>query len=63
MSTTLILFLQSMLISAQVLNAGIATITHNAAAALIAGAVVGGFQYFVQHVGNQTVPAPPSSKP
>jgi hypothetical protein len=60
MSPTLILFLQSILISGQVINASIGTVTHNATAVLIVGAVLGGFQFFMQHIGNQTVPPPKS---
>jgi len=56
MNTTLLLFLQSMLVTIQVLNAGMAAVFHNEAATLVVGAVAGGLQFFLQHVGNQTEP-------
>lgn len=60
MSPTLLLFLQSMLVTLQVINAGLATIVKEEAITLVVGAVVGGLQYFVQHIGNQFVPPPPA---
>jgi hypothetical protein len=63
MSTNTILLLQSLLIFLQVINGAIATITHNAAVALIVGAFFGAFQFYVQHIGNQTVPANASATP
>ena len=60
MSTTTILFLQSMLIFLQMANAGLANLVHSPVASMLIGAGVGAFQYFVQHVGNQTVPPPPA---
>ena len=62
MSPTLLLLLQSMLVTLQVINAGLATIVQDQAITLVVGAVVGGLQYFVQHVGNQSVP-PPTPQP
>lgn len=59
MNTATILLLQSILTTGQILNAGIATITHNAVITLCVGAVVGGLQFYVQHLGNQTIPNPP----
>lgn len=57
MSPTTILFLQSMLITLQIVNAGLATITGlPVAVPLVAAAVVGGFQFFVQNVGNLAQP-------
>lgn len=57
MSPTLILFLQSLLIMLQMANAGLATIPHMPVAVpLFAAAVVGGFQFFVQNLGNLTRP-------
>ena len=57
MTPTTILFLQSMLITLQIINAGLATITGlPVAVPLVAAAVVGGFQFFVQNVGNLTQP-------
>jgi hypothetical protein len=51
-----LLAIQSALITLQIVNAGIATVTHNALIALIIGAVVGGIQNYVQHAGNQSEP-------
>ena len=56
MSTKAILALQSLLITMQIVNAGIASVTHNLLVALVLGAIVGGLQNFVQHIGNQTDP-------
>jgi hypothetical protein len=58
MSPNFLLFLQSMLISLQIVNAGLASVTHNAALTLAVGALVGGMQFFIQNVGNKTVPPP-----
>lgn len=55
MSQTTIMFLQSMLAALQVVNAGIASVTHSALVALLLGAVVMGIQVFVQAMGNKTV--------
>ena len=63
MNPTLILFLQAMLIFLQMANAGLAGTIHNTTVSVLLGAFVGAFQFFVQHVGNQTVPPPPGSKP
>lgn len=56
MKPNTILLLQSLLITAQTINAGLAAVTHNAVLALVVCAAVGGFQFFVQHIGNQTQP-------
>lgn len=57
MSPIQILFLQSLLTTLQMINAGMATIPHMPIAVpLIAAAVVGGFQVFVQNLGNLTLP-------
>jgi hypothetical protein len=65
MSANTVLLLQSMLITLQMVNAGIATIPSvPTAVAVIASAVVGGFQFYVNHLGNQIVPpSPPASRP
>ncbi len=57
MSPTVILFLQSMLITLQIVNAGLATIPGlPVAVPLVAAAVFGGFQFFVQNLGNLSMP-------
>ena len=56
MKPSTLLLLQSACITLQTINAGIAAITQNAAAALIIGAIAGGLQFYVQHAGNQVVP-------
>lgn len=57
MSSTMILFLQSLLITLQMVNAGLATIPNiPVVVPLVASAVIGGFQYFIQHLGNLSVP-------
>jgi len=56
MSANTLLALQSLGIVLQMLNGGIASVTHNGTVALFLGAAVGGFQYFLQHVGNQSEP-------
>ncbi len=53
-----ILALQSFLTFAQVVNAGIASVTHDLLVTLLVGAFVAGLQVFVQHIGNQSVPIP-----
>ena len=58
-----LLILQGAGQAAQLINAQIAVLTHNAALALLIGAVLAGFSYVVQHLGNQTVPDPPKPKP
>lgn len=65
MSTNTILLLQSLLIFLQMINGAIATVTQNATIALLIGAFVGAFQFYVNHLGNQTVPASaqPAVKP
>lgn len=58
------LFFQSLLIGAQIINGGLASVNHGPNApvvALIVGACVGSLQFFVQHLGNQMTP-PPSTK-
>jgi hypothetical protein len=48
--------LQSIGIGLSVVNAGVATVTHNALIALLVGAVAAGFSAYAQHLGNQSVP-------
>jgi hypothetical protein len=45
--------MQSVGIALQIVNAGIATATHSAVWALVAAALVGGYQSYAQHLGNQ----------
>jgi hypothetical protein len=60
MSPTKILGIQSALVSLQIINAGIATIPHvPPVVPLIVAALVGGGQFFIQHVGNNTEPTKP----
>ena len=54
-----LLVFQAAGVTAQLINGQVGVLTHNAAVALIIGAVLGGFQYAVQHLGNQTPVEPP----
>lgn len=57
MSQTTLTALQSLLIFLQMANAGISGMTHlNPIISVLLSAGVGSFQYFVQHLGNQSVP-------
>ena len=56
MSTTTLLILQSIGIALQALNAGLSAVVHDPAVSLIVSAVIGGYQFFCQHIGNQTTP-------
>jgi hypothetical protein len=58
MSQNTILLLQSLLIFLQVVNGAIGTLTHNATIAVLVGAFVGSLQYYVQHIGNASIPPP-----
>ena len=60
MKPSTLLALQSVGITVHILNAGLATVTHNALIALLIGAFAGGFQYFLQNAGNQSTPPPPA---
>lgn len=55
MSQNTVLALQSFLIFLQIVNAGIASTIHDQLVSLVLSAAVGSFQYFVNHVGNQTI--------
>ena len=58
MSPITILFLQALLTTLQMINAGLATIPNMPIALpLVVAAVVGGFQVFVQNVGNLAMPS------
>jgi hypothetical protein len=54
MSQTTILVLQSILIFFQMCNAAIDTLPQPWP--VIVAAAIGAFQYFVQHLGNQSIP-------
>jgi len=57
MKPNTILALQSAGVTAQILNGQIAIIAHhNAIAALVIGAIIGGFQFYVQGLGNKLDP-------
>lgn len=56
-----LIVLQGIGVTAQLLNAGIGTVTHNSAVVLIVSATVAGFQFIIQNLGNKMVP-PQDSK-
>ncbi|MFB3816005.1 MAG: hypothetical protein ACE14L_18030 [Terriglobales bacterium] len=57
MSTHTILLLQSILIFLQMVNAALGVTLHvSPAVAVLLSAFVGAFQFYVNHVGNQTQP-------
>jgi hypothetical protein len=62
MSANRILILQSVGIFLQMVNAQIGVITHNASIAALAGAAIGAYQFYIQHLGNQS-PAQGGPKP
>lgn len=63
MNTTALLALQSMLVSLQIINAGLGSLAHAPAwLSLVIAALLGGGQFFVQNAGNKTVPPPPAMK-
>ena len=66
MSPTVLLALQSLLVSLQIINVGLtgglAGVHINPLISLVSAAIVGGLQSFVQHAGNQIVPPPPPVK-
>lgn len=55
---TLLTLLQGLGITLQMVNAQIAVLTHSTVEALLIGAVIGGYQYVIQHLGNATPVAP-----
>ena len=55
MSQNQIVALQSTLIFLQMVNAQIAIVTKSQLVALIVGAFLGAFQYYVQHLGNASL--------
>jgi hypothetical protein len=54
--TTWLLILQGLGVTLQLINAQIAVLTHSATVALIVSAVLAGYQFVLQHLGNQTPP-------
>ena len=52
--TTWLLILQGIGVTAQLINAQIAVVTHSATIALTVSAILAGYQYVLQHLGNQT---------
>ena len=64
MSTTALLGIQSLLVSLQIINAGVGSIAHAPSwLPLVIAAIIGGGQFFVQNTGNKTIPPPPPTKP
>lgn len=58
LSPLLTLFLQSLLVTLQIINAAIATLEGVPVVLVVSlAAVLGGFQFFVQHLGNGMTPA------
>lgn len=53
---TWLIVLQGIGVTAQLINAGIGTVTHNSAVVLIVSATVAGYQFILQHLGNKMVP-------
>jgi len=51
-----LLLLQSIGVTLQVVNAGLGTTVHNPAMSVMVGAIVAGYQFFIQHLGNQAIP-------
>ena len=63
MNPNTLLLLQSLLISAQMINGSVAALEHvPPIVTIFLSALVGGLQFYVQHVGNQIVPPPPPAK-
>jgi hypothetical protein len=56
MTPNILLVMQGIGLSLQMINAGLSGIVHSPAASLIISAVIGGYQYIIQHLGNQTPP-------
>lgn len=60
--STWLLVAQGLGITLQMVNLGIGTVTHDAGVALITGAFVSGYQFVIQHIGNQTPPSLPGTR-
>lgn len=58
--TTIYIILQGLCIAVQMVNAQMASMTHDANIALIVSAFTAGLQFVVQHLGN--VACPPDAK-
>lgn len=58
-----LMLLQALFVTGSIVNAGLATVTHNPVATLLAGAVMGGFQVYLQLLGNAAVPPIPPPAP
>ena len=56
MSINTILLLQSIAITLQTINAGLSGVVHNPVLSLMVAAIVGGYQFYIQNVGNQAMP-------
>jgi hypothetical protein len=56
--TTALILLQGLCVTLQLVNTNIASITHDASIALIFSAVLAGFQFTLQHLGNMACPPP-----
>jgi hypothetical protein len=56
MSPNMMLVLQSVGVTLQMINAGLSGIVHSPAASLVISATIGGYQYLIQHLGNQVDP-------
>jgi hypothetical protein len=54
----ILIVLQGVGIAAQIINAGIGTVTHEPGVVLMVGGIVAGYQFIIQHLGNQTDPDP-----
>jgi len=54
MSQNTILLLQSIGITLQMVNGGLGSTIKDPVVSLVIAAVIGGFQFYVQHVGNQS---------
>lgn len=54
-STWLLIF-QGLGVSLQMINASLTVIFKDEALAIVVAAVIGGFQFVIQHLGNGTVP-------
>lgn len=58
MSQNTILALQSFLITLQTINAGVGTVIKSPIWSLIIAASIGGLQFYIQNVGNKSIPPP-----
>jgi hypothetical protein len=56
MSTNTILLLQSIAITLQTINAGLSGVVHDPVLSLMVASIVGGYQFYIQNLGNKTLP-------